>query len=47
MPTIRQFFGIAIQMFWIEWALEHRPELMEDWNLCQAKQHPKKIQPLE
>ncbi len=31
----------------VEWALEHRPELMEDWNLCQAKQQPKKIQPLE
>ena len=86
MPTISQFFGIVIQMFWrehapphfhvlygeyeaqidirtlelivgsllkralnmtVEWALEHRQELMEDWNLCQAKQQPKKIQPLE
>jgi Domain of unknown function (DUF4160) len=86
MPTVSQFFGIVIQMFWrehapphfhalygeyeaqidirtldvivgylpkralnmtVEWALEHRPELMEDWNLCQAKQHPKKIRPLE
>lgn len=86
MPTISQFFGIVIQMFWrehapphfhalyaeyevqidirtlevivghlpkralaltIEWANEHRAELMEDWNLCQAKQQPKKIAPLE
>ncbi|MBK7900421.1 MAG: DUF4160 domain-containing protein [Azonexus sp.] len=80
MPTISQFFGIVIQMFWrehalyaeheaqidirtlevivghlprralnltIEWAIEHRQELMEDWNLCQARQQPKKIQPLE
>ncbi len=86
MPTISQFFGILIQMFWrehapphfhamygeyeaqidirtlevivgrlpkralsltIEWAIEHRTELMEDWDLCQAKQQPKKIQPLE
>ena len=86
MPTISQFFGIVIQMFWrehapphfhalygeyealidirtleitagnlpkralaltIEWAVEHRNELMEDWELCQAKQLPKKIQPLE
>jgi hypothetical protein len=86
MPTISQFFGIVIQMFWrehapphfhalygeheaqidirtlevivghlprralnhtIEWAIEHRVELMEDWNLCQAKQQPRKIQPLE
>jgi hypothetical protein len=31
----------------IEWAIEHRQELMEDWNLCQAGQQPKKIQPLE
>jgi hypothetical protein len=31
----------------LEWAAEHRSELMEDWNLCQAKQLPKKIQPLE
>lgn len=86
MPTISQFFGIMIQMFWrehapphfhalygeyealisiqtleviggylpkralnltIEWAIEHRIELMEDWDLCQAKQHPHKIPPLE
>ena len=86
MPTISQFFGIVIQMFWrehapphfhalygeheaqieirtlevivgylpkrdlsltIEWAIGHRAELMEDWNPCQAKQQPRKIQPLE
>ncbi len=86
MPTISQFFGIVIQMFWrehapphfhalygefealidirtleviegklpkralaltLEWAAEHRIELMEDWDLCQAKQLPKRIQPLE
>jgi hypothetical protein len=86
MPTISQFFGIVIQMFWrehapphfhamygdhealidirtleniggqlprramaltIEWAQEHRQELIEDWELCQRKQHPHKIKPLE
>jgi len=86
MPTISQFFGIVIQMFWrehapphfhalyaehealidirtlevisgrlpkralgltIEWAIEHREELMEDWRLCQLKQLPKRIAPLE
>jgi len=86
MPTISQFFGIVIQMFWrehapphfyalygeyealidirtldvirgslarraqalvLEWAALHRAELMEDWNLCQAKQLPKKISPLD
>ena len=31
----------------VEWAIEHREELMEDWNLCQSKQHPKPIKPLE
>ncbi len=31
----------------LEWAAAHRKELMEDWELCQAKQLPKKIQPLE
>ncbi len=85
-PTISQFFGIVIQMFWrehspphfhalygdfealidirtleviggrlpkrafnlvAEWAIEHRAELMEDWNLCQSKQTPRKIPPLE
>ena len=86
MPTISQFFGIVIQMFWrehgpphfhalyveyealidirtleiikgslpkralalvLEWAAQHRAELMEDWKLCQQKQLPKKIAPLE
>ncbi len=31
----------------LEWAMEHRNELMEDWNLCQSKQSPKRIAPLE
>jgi hypothetical protein len=31
----------------IEGAIEHREELMEDWRLCQAKQLPKRIAPLE
>jgi hypothetical protein len=86
MPTISQFFGIIIQMFWredapphfhalygeheiqidlrtlevikgqlpkraqamvLEWAVQHRSELMEDWNLCQSQQPPKTIEPLE
>ena len=86
MPTISQFFGIVIQMFWrehspphfhalyaeyealidirtlqviggslpkralgltIEWAIEHRDELMEDWTPWLSKQLPKRIKPLE
>jgi len=31
----------------LEWAAQHRPELMEGWNLCQSKQAPKRIDPLE
>jgi Domain of unknown function (DUF4160) len=30
----------------LEWAQEHRAELMEDWDLCNRNQSPKKIQPL-
>lgn len=30
----------------LEWAQEHRGELMEDWDLCARKQHPRKIPPL-
>jgi hypothetical protein len=30
----------------MEWARQHRVELMEDWELCARKQLPKKIQPL-
>ncbi len=31
----------------LEWATQHRDELMEDWKLCATKQQPKKIAPLE
>ncbi len=31
----------------LEWAAQHRAELMEDWELCAAKQMPRKIAPLE
>jgi hypothetical protein len=30
----------------LEWAQEHREELMEDWELCSHNLQPKKIQPL-
>jgi hypothetical protein len=30
----------------LEWASEHRAELMEDWELCRHLQTPKKIEPL-
>jgi len=31
----------------LEWASEHRSELMEDWELCLHRQTPKKISPLK
>jgi hypothetical protein len=31
----------------LEWASEHRTELLEDWKLCEQNQTPKKISPLE
>lgn len=31
----------------LEWASLHRDELLEDWNLCDNHQAPKKIPPLE
>lgn len=31
----------------LEWASLHRAELLEDWNLCDQHQSPKKIPPLE
>ena len=30
----------------IEWAGLHKDQLMEEWNLCQAKQQPLQIEPL-
>ena len=30
----------------LEWAQEHRAELMEDWKLCEMRQAPRKIRPL-
>jgi len=31
----------------LEWASEHRAELMEDWELCADMKMPKKISPLK
>jgi hypothetical protein len=31
----------------LEWASEHRTELMEDWELCTQMKTPKKISPLK
>ena len=31
----------------LEWAADHRDELMEDWELCARMQPPKPIEPLK
>jgi hypothetical protein len=31
----------------LEWAIQHRTELMKNWNLCQSKQSPKRIELLD
>ena len=31
----------------LDWAELHQKELLEDWTLCQAKQPPKPIPPLQ
>ena len=31
----------------LEWAAEHRYELMENWNLCGQLQTPRQIEPLK
>jgi hypothetical protein len=31
----------------LEWAFQHRAELLEDWKLCEQNLSPKKISPLE
>ena len=31
----------------LEWATEHRDELMENWNLCSQLKAPKVIEPLK
>lgn len=31
----------------LEWAVEHREELLENWDLCRQLKPPKRIPPLE
>lgn len=86
MPTISEFFGIVIRMYYqdhapahfhayygeynaiveietlrvregrlprralglvVEWAIEHREELLDDWRLAQAHQPLRRVAPLE
>lgn len=31
----------------LDWAELHQQALLDDWDLCQSKQHPKPIEPLK
>jgi hypothetical protein len=31
----------------LEWAFIHRPELLENWDLCATRRQPKRIPPLD
>jgi len=31
----------------LEWASEHRAELLENWERCSQNQHPNEIEPLD
>lgn len=85
MPSISEFYGIIIYMYWnehnpphfhakyqdkeavvninslevvesdlprrglnlvLDWAELHQKELLENWDLCENKEHPNKIEPL-
>jgi hypothetical protein len=47
LEVIRGSFPRRALSLVMEWAALHRNELMEDWQLCEAKQSPYKIPPLE
>jgi hypothetical protein len=35
------------QQLILDWAELHQQELLDDWNLCQAKEQPRQIAPLQ
>ena len=47
LETIKGFMPRRALALVLEWASLHREELMEDWKLCEMKQMPVKIEPLE
>jgi hypothetical protein len=47
LEVIRGFMPRRALALVLEWASEHRIELLEDWKLCELNQSPEKISPLE
>ncbi|GMT48736.1 MAG: hypothetical protein IEMM0008_0275 [bacterium] len=46
LELIEGFLPKRIVILVLEWGYDHRDDLMENWNLAQAKQPLKKIEPL-
>lgn len=44
--TIRGSLPRRAMALVLEWAAEHREELMEDWDLCSQLMPPRRIEPL-
>jgi hypothetical protein len=45
--TIAGGFPNRARALVLEWAAQHREELMEDWKLCESMQRPRPIPPLD
>jgi hypothetical protein len=45
MPEISRFFGISIMV--VEWAAEHREELVDLWGRAASKEPLYKVEPLK
>jgi hypothetical protein len=45
--VIRGLRDRRLDFIGLEWAAEHRDELMEDWNRCSQLKPPKAIEPLK
>jgi hypothetical protein len=45
--VIRGFLPGRAMALVLEWADDHRDELLENWNLCRRMQTPKPIEPLK
>jgi len=46
LEVVKGFLPRRAMVMVLEWANEHRAELMEAWNKCAHMQPPKKIEPL-
>ncbi|MGC1402985.1 MAG: DUF4160 domain-containing protein [Thermodesulfobacteriota bacterium] len=47
LETIRGSLPRRALALTLEWAALHKDDLMEDWKLCEIRQSPRKIPPLE